>query len=164
MVDKAYRYDLEKYVVPNHMKDKKVAIIFGRDKPKLNNRNFWFSDNASLSYGKGPDKTTNIHRINFYWEPEHPFILLKQIHTIKETRLKYPTVNLTIDDMIYNLKNPLVFKSPKSRISILSLRDDFLRNKTNSEIFDFYKHSMNKMKQYTDILNMPVVFSKYYYV
>jgi len=155
-------YDLEKYVIPNHLKDKKVAIIFGRDKPKLENGKFWFSDNASMSYAKGPDKSTNAHRINFYWEPKYPFILLKQIHKIKEIRLKYPNANLSVNDIVYDLKNPLIFKSPKSRISIFSLRDDFLRNKTNSGIFDFYKHSMKKMQQYTNVLDMPVVTSKYY--
>ena len=155
-------YDLEKYVVPNHMKDKKVAIIFGKDKPLILNNKVWFSDNTSLSYGKGPDKTTNIHRINFYWEPKYPFILLKQIHTIKKTRLKYPNVNLTVDDIIYNLKNPLIFKSPKSSINILSLRDNYLKNKTNNEIFDFYKHSMKKMQNYVNILQIPAIHSKYY--
>jgi hypothetical protein len=155
-------YDLEKYVIPNNMKDKKIAIIFGKDKPLILNNKVWFSDNAALSYAKGPNKTGNIHRINFYWDPDYPFILLKQIHKIKKIRLKYPNTNFTVEDIIYNLKNPLTFKSPKSRTSILSLRDNFLKNKTNSEMFDFYKHSMKKMQKYVNILQIPAVHSKYY--
>lgn len=155
-------YDLEKYVVPNNMKNKRVAIIFGRDKPKLENNKFWFSDNAALSYAKGPDKTTNIHRINFYWEPEYPFILLKQLHKIKEFRIKFPNVNLSVDDIVYNLKNPLLFKSPKSPNNLLSLRDSFLKEKRNNSVYDFHKHSLEHMSKYIDVCSIPVVITKFY--
>ena len=55
-----------------------------------------------------------------------------------------------------------LFKSPKSSINILSLRDNYLKNKTNNEIFDFYKHSMKKMQNYVNILQIPAIHSKYY--
>jgi hypothetical protein len=155
-------YDLPKYVVPNNIKDKKVAIIFGKDKPKLIGNKFCFSDNPALSYAGGPDKTTNIHRINFYWDPDYPFILLKQLYKIKETRLNYPNVNLSVDDIVYNLKNPLVFKSPKSRYAIFSLRDNYLKNNKNSEIFNFYKCGIKKMEQYVNVFQLDIVHSRFY--
>jgi hypothetical protein len=65
--------DLEEFVVPTSHKDKKVAIIFGKEKPHLlrnypkNNINvgFRFFDIALSDYGNPIKKFNNIDRINF---------------------------------------------------------------------------------------------------
>ena len=152
--------DLEKYVVPNSMKDKKVAILFGKDKPKYEDGKFWFSDNACLSYAYGANPVENIRRINFYWEPEYPWILLKQVHTLKNTKSRF--TNLEVDRIVYNLKHPILFKSPKSPNCVLSLRDEYLKDNQNTKLFDYFKLSAERINSFYDIHSVSVVISKYY--
>ena len=153
-------YDLEKYVVPNNKKDKKVAVIFGKDKPKYDMERFWFSDKACLSYAHGANKNETIERINFYWEPDYPLILIKQVHMLKNVfdMGKY----LTPDEIVYNLKNPLIFKSPKSTNSVLSLRDYYLIDKKNTKVFDYFKSSAKRISQYDKLDSLLPVLSKKY--
>ena len=140
--------DLDKHVVPEQYKDKKVAIIFGKDKPKLTNGAFTFQDNIIHFYGVDVLAKSNIHRINFYWDPEYTPILVKQLHMISRS-------NLNADQVVYNLRRPIVYKSPKSVSRLISLRDTFLLKKTNSEVFDFFKSGIayieNKVGR--DIIN-----------
>lgn len=166
--------DIEKYIIPKEWGDKKVALIMGRDKPslfyssegkqtflpnygcKLNG--FFFRDSPVNSYGSifGTD---NCDRINFYWDPTFPNILLKQLHIIKkvydiqcensyEMGIGVQTLSgISINDLIYNLKKPLLFKSPKSKGNFLSLRDQYLKNKTNSDIWTFYKKGLDSVQE-----------------
>ena len=76
-------------------KNKKVAIIFGKDKPtlffspqgkmvqlpdgRIELNGFYFRDTPVLSYASTEYKRNlhgNIKRIDFYWDPEFPEILL----------------------------------------------------------------------------------------
>lgn len=167
--------DLEKHVIPKEYNNKKVAILFGKEKPHL----FWIKDNT-ISYVPLPeskigfafnDEITNYgniqnfensDRINFYWDPNFPLILLKQLHVLKN--LYYTTSehytnswNNTdrsiaadfiqnynwlnkkgVHNIIYNLRCNLRFKSPKSFHKHLSLRDSFFINKKDSESFKLY--------------------------
>lgn len=129
--------DLEKYVVPEKYKDKKVAIIFGKDKPELKDGLFRFTDTRVNSYAY-TESLSYAKRINFYWDPEYPQILVKQLHILSRSKL-------TPDEVVYNLKRPLLFKSPKSPSNVISLRDKFLLNKMDSSIFDFYKSGVIKL-------------------
>ena len=154
--------DLEDYVIPKQWKDQKVAIIFGRDKPSLFYENtrigFYFRDNPVNSYGNISGKN-NSDRINFYWDPTYPEILLKQLHVLKNAYLisknegydheiSIPTINnMTINQLVYNLRRPILFKSPKSKDKLLSLRDNYLKEKTNSEVYSFYSNGLNKISK-----------------
>ena len=126
--------DVEEYVIPENYKDKKVALIWGKDKTKIINNQFTFSDIPMTSYG-GFTKFRNTDRINFYWDYTNPLLLVKQVHTLVNNALAN----------IYNLKRPLSVLSPKSPNKIISLRDNFLMKHKNSEIFDFYNMGVQKI-------------------
>ena len=124
--------DIHKYVVPEKYQDKKVAIIFGTDKPHLVKNSagllgFSFNSVALTSYAryKNP-RQPNIEDVNFYWDPNYPLIILKQLHTMKKLNITGSQTEKSIHDAIYNLKNPLVHKSEKSMTTRRGLRDNFL--------------------------------------
>ena len=53
---------------------------------------------------------------------------------------------------MYDLRNPLIIKTKKSSSVLLSIRDTFIRNKTDSEIYKYYKSGLIKlMKDVPDI-------------
>lgn len=153
--------DMHKFIVPEKYLDKKVAIIWGTDKPMISYENgkkgFCFRDMYIVSYARfNPPRSPNIENVNFYWDPNYPLILLKQLHTIKNGFKK----NLVSD--IYNLKNPLVYKSPKSPYHTFSLRDNFILNHKDSEIYKFYQMGIEKMKNSYYIYNLQPISSRFY--
>lgn len=182
--------DIEKHVVPKEWSGKKVALIMGRDKPTLfygqtnkppvvlaNNtvmlNGFFFRDTPITSYGNSLG-WENCDRINFYWDPTYPQILLKQLHTLNHAYRnsftnKYDKdlgvqvlSNENINDIIYRLKKPILFKSPKSKTNILSLRDNYLNNKKNSDVYDFYQKGISKIESVIDLEKMIPIQSKFY--
>ena len=157
--------DIHKHVVPSEWLGKRIAIIFGKDKPKLTRHNdkfaFRFIDSVINNYGN--IKTIdNCDRINFYWDPSYPLIIIKQMHILKAYFNSFKDINDT-DKIVYNLKRPLVFKSPKSPFSYLSIRDNFLMNKKNSSIYQFYFNGMRYLNKKIGI-DQQIVYSKFYYV
>lgn len=158
--------DVEKYIVPHEFRDKKVAIIFGKDKPNLVHKTyngqkiygFCFSDLELGSYSADFRVKTNLERINFYWDPNFPLVLIKQLHTIIEKR----AYDVHPDKVVYNLKNPLIFKSPKSKSNVFSLRDSFLMKKKNSDIFNFWLDGVNKHKDTILKNSNKKILSKFY--
>lgn len=175
--------DVEKFVIPASWQDKKVAIIFGKDKPYISIKNrkfgFEFKDIAIQGYGnKSVHNEINCDRINFYWDPSYPQILVKQLHVLLK---KYIGSNydlnyngemghdvigkISTNDMIYNLKRPLLFKSPKSPLKIISLRDQYLLNNKNSDIYRFYESGLMSLKNklpWDEVKDMEIVHSKFY--
>lgn len=151
--------DISKFILPSNIGSKKVGIILGRDKPYTNPAgDFSFADSALTSYGNvqsGP----GYDIVNFYWDPEFTPILLKQLHTIKGLSFLN---RLDVDKLIYNLKNPLTFKSPKSPSVFLSLRDSYLVNKKNTPIYDFYMSGIKHMHAKANALKMHVILSRSY--
>lgn len=182
--------DVERYVVPNEWKGKKVALIFGKDKPSLfyssegssqvtlsGNRSklngFYFRDTPCMSYAD-TGQIEDITRINFYWNPSKPDILLKQLHALKRV-YEISTLNeynhevgvqtlsgLDINKIVYNLKKPLIYKSPKSKDNLLSLRDNYLKQKTNSDVFSLYRSGMEKIAREIGINNITPISSRFY--
>ena len=185
--------DLEKYVVPSNIGNKRVAIIFGKDKPGLfytktaksdtflpsGNRilnGFFFKDTPCSDYGNLnlPAGHTNVDRVNFYWDPTYPQILFKQLHvlnryyTLTHTTKYDPKIGSQMfggkmtDDLVYNLKRPLVFKSPKSKTSVLSLRDAYLTNSKDSDVYKMYESGINRMKERIILDELITINSKFY--
>jgi hypothetical protein len=158
--------DLENYIVPKEYQDKKVAILFGRDKPHLIYENgipgFCFRDIPVCDYGNVNKRNKNIDRISFYWDPNYTNILIKQVHMLYRA---YPP-NYTdwrpvedglphkqlynSDKIVYNLKKPLLYKSPKTKTLILAKRDNFLVSHQSSKLYDFYNMGINKLMREVD--------------
>lgn len=161
--------DIHKHVVPKEWCSKKVAIIFGKDKPKLYFRQenkskifgFQFNDVVVNNYGNILT-SENCDRINFYWDHNYPFIIIKQMHVLKRNFEVFKEIKST-DELVYNLKRPLVFKSPKSLLKHMSLRDNFLFRKKSSSIYKFYFDGLHYLNKKVG-LSQDTIYSKFYYV
>ena len=162
--------DIEKYVIPKAYSDKKVAIIFGKDKPRLFRENdkigFRFFDGPITSYGNSLDNG-NSKRINFYWDPSMPEILVKQLHILARIARSSKILPESIDhdivnNVVYDLKKKLLFKSGKSATGLLSLRDMYLINKTNSDVFRFYASGISNMKKHINVKDIRPIYSRFY--
>lgn len=156
--------DLPKHVIPKNQQDKKVAIIWGTDKPFMHFRDgkqgFAFGDTYVNSYSRyAQNKTSNIKNVNFYWDEDYPLILLKQLHILKNNNLTRAVQNL---DLIYNFKHPLVYKSGKSPHPTLGVRDRFLLNHKNSDLYKFYQLGMARLQREVGIESLGPIFSKFY--
>jgi hypothetical protein len=183
--------DVGKYVIPKEWGDKKVALIFGKDKPALfyspegksqiailnhgyRLNGFQFRDTPCYNYGDTGQIEENLTRINFYWDPNNTDILLKQLHIMKtvydinalnsyEPSMGVQTLgNIDTNHIVYNLKKPLIFKSPKSKNNIFSLRDNYLKNKKNSELYKFYIKGLNRINSEVNLNSMVAIPSRFY--
>jgi len=165
--------DIEKHVVPDKMEDKKVAILFGRDKPNImyddGKPGFFFRDNPVQDYGRLTKKYNNVDRINFYWDPNYTNILIKQVHMLHKTypqgysdwktMVHYPHKELyNSDKVVYNLRKPLIYKSPKQLTPYFSTKDNFLLKDKSGKLFDFYLNGIKALNKKTDmeILKKPI--------
>jgi len=157
-------HDLKYFIGQNN--NKKTCYIMCSDKPKLsidggNNLFFTdFNDHAVIDYGSNL-VDENFQRVNFYTDPKAEAIIRKQLHMIMEFYIKNVVVEKSmthdffnvnyikiIDNLVYDLKNPLRFKSKKSAISCLSVRDMFMLNKQDSDMFKIYKNATLKLDKY----------------
>lgn len=182
--------DIERHVIPKEWNGKKVALIFGKDKPTLfysseglsqtsliGNRfklnGFYFRDTPCLSYADTGQRE-DLTRINFYWDPTNTNILLKQLHVLKnvyeinylnsyDASIGVQTVGgLSTNSIVYNLKKPLIYKSPKSKDNLLSLRDNYLKEKKNSDVFSLYQSGINRLDKEVGVSNMTTIPSRFY--
>jgi hypothetical protein len=172
--------DVEKYVIPDEWKNKSVALVFGKEKPSLfpnplthQFTSFCFSDVAINSYGNSQG-FENCDRINFYWDSTNPEILLKQLHLLKKVQeikkeMCYDSYhgvqrynNLNVNQIVYNLKRPILYKSPKSPTNILSFRDAYLNKNKNSDVYELYTKGLDKIQTVIDIKKIPIIRSKLY--
>lgn len=153
--------DLRKHVGG---KDKKTGIIFGVDKPIINvgcqNLSFSFKEANLMCYGRN---LNNIHVENsdfvfFYWDIDAQELLRKQVGIVRDFyNENVIEKNLISNDffkrnllkitqsLVYKLNTPLNFISPKSPSPLISLRDQFLFKKNNSEITKFYISGLKKI-------------------
>ena len=156
-------HDIDKYVVPSGMENKKVALVWGKDKPVMCNEGgplgFKFTDVVAFGYG-GTLRRPGVDRINFYWDPTYPLIVQKQAHIMKNSIDPFKNA----DSKVYNLRKPLIYKSPKTTNNILSLRDSFLKKHTDSEIFNFYKYGIRSIMSKIDLMEIRPIKSKSYHV
>lgn len=151
--------DAGKVIVPSNLGSKRAAIIFGRDKPRILFNKFYFYDTGATSYGN-IQNGDNYDVINFYWDPGFTPILVKQVHVLKNT----PNLNMQIvEPHIYNLRNPLVFRSGKSVTSLLSLRDQYMHNKVGSRAYDIYRAGIKYMYlRLQNIMSIPPLHTRGY--
>lgn len=164
-------YDLDRL----YSKDKKIGLILGLDKPNLSIHNnkayFNFSDLCLNSYGSTLSRYNNLYgldRINFYWSPDAADIIIKQCHMInnlyRENRLtRFNYQERLFGEIIYKLNNPLTHVSPKSQTRLLSLRDGYVRTKSDFkelEIFKTYASGISKLKN--PLYGQPIFSRKYF--
>lgn len=159
-VHNLFWYDLKKFIA---LPDKKACYIMGSDKPRLafhyENRKFFtqINDNAVTDYGAAMFDD-NFTRVNFYTHPDAQEIMRKQLHMMMHYYVQQvlATQRMTHDDydkhyiaiadaIVYNLRNPLQFKSKKSSIACLSIRDTFILDKQDSKMFQLYKDSLTRI-------------------
>jgi hypothetical protein len=144
--------DLDRYVVPKEYENKKVAIIWGTDKPYLMRSNgktvFKFRDGVLTSYGRfNQPLRSNVTNINFYWDPNYPLILLKQLHTLKNYKSYFGRFDrYSISAILYNLKNNLNYASAKSPDIYVGLRDKFLFKIGESDILKFHQAGLKSIQ------------------
>lgn len=159
-------YDLKKFIGANN--EKRTAVIFGADKPRFAvdewGRQFTeISDLCVTDYGSNYIDQ-NFERVNFYTDFRAEKIMRKQLHVVKnhydllvKKRLiphefffeEYYTI---VNKLIYEYKNPLDFMSSKSTLTCFSLRDMFMKNKTDSDMFRIYREGLAKLKFDDNIL------------
>ena len=159
-VHNLFWYDLKKFLAPP---DKNSCYIMGSDKPRLayewSTGKFFtqIDDNAVADYGAALFDG-NFTRVNFYTHPDAEVIMRKQLHTLMAFYVKNVLVenNLThdnfdkyymtiVDSIVYNLRNPLQFMSKKSSIACLSIRDMFMLDKQDTDMFKIYKESLTRL-------------------
>ena len=133
--------DIHKYI--NNKNLNNAGIIFGVGKPSINFNPFsiQFSDKELLGYGV-LNIIQGLTKINFYTDPTTIDLQVKQFNVVRNKFYSNPNIKNSvqlIQDCIYNLKNPLIYTSPKSQDSFLSLRDTYLIKHRNSRIFEFFK-------------------------
>lgn len=160
---------------------KKKSIIFGICKPRffVDKPNFSINDSkhflsfnafAVSDYGNYPlcKEYNDINREFFYWTPDMPKILSKQLHLLSNfynenvLSKKIITYDIFFSSKYYheiikkiiynNVKNSLRFESQKSN-NILSLRDSFIMKNKNSKIYeDYVKQVVWAHKNFSELL------------
>jgi hypothetical protein len=153
--------DLKKFIGQDN--DKKTAVIFGIEKPFLiydyitDESYTYFSDIALCSYGNF-QKDQNFERVNFYTSPQTIDLMRKQLHTIhnflSENMHKTKTIPQYFWDtyktdivhkLVYNRKEKLSFVSPKSPGNVISLRDRYILNNKNEDIYNIFYDGIKKI-------------------
>lgn len=173
------------YDLPKFLNSKKNStIIYGIEKPfiQIDNTGRFFFEHSDLSMRSYSNyKTGGSCRSNFYSDPEAEKIIRKQMHIIKNHFIEKVVVKEEMSErhffhhtnysdiihkLIYDIKNPLQYVSTKGTNVFLSQRDNYIKSKTNSEIFRLYAHAMQHMvKNYGLTLNNRYeILSKRYYL
>lgn len=151
--------DAEKIIVPKEWKNKKVGLILGSDKPilhKISDKRFIsFSDACVTQYGNSLG-FENTERVAFYWDPEFTDVIVKQTQELKK-RNCFTVNQKEISEIIYNLRNPLSFESPKSGNHFWSLRDTYLKHMKNTELFKFYNEGLKIVEEKIGFERVPVL-------
>ena len=166
--------------------NKKTARVMGAEKVDVGydsitskeaiGPHVYFKDNTINSYGMN-HTDENFERVNFYNDPRSKIcidILRKQAHIINNlvklkvangSRLKDIEAifnnRFVLNKLFYDLKNPLIYQSSKSKNYFFSVRDTFLTDKQDSEIFKIHKANIQRRVDYFR-QNITFLSRKYY--
>lgn len=156
--------DAEKNLVRDEWKNKKVGFIFGIDKPeiKLIDNEFIinFNDAPVTQYGNSSG-FGNVERIMFFWDSEFPEITIKQCQELKSKNVTGSNQK-NIARVLYKLKKHLSFESPKTGNVFWSLRDSYLKDMKDTELFKFYSEGMTLLDSTVGFKSiMPIVTKNY---
>ena len=115
----------------------------------------FFSDSLVTSYGQLPYKG-NFQRVNFYSDPNCIDLIKKQLFTLikfyfhfrdKEIHDPLGYIHNNTKNILYKLKTPLKYKSGKSHNNLLSIRDEFILQNKNSDIYKIYKDGLTNFQK-----------------
>lgn len=163
-VHNLFWYDLDKFLDTK----KRTAYVMGKDKPivqfdnELKKHFLVFNDISYADYGNRYEYD-NGKRVNFYSEPESFKLMLKQCYTIKNSYFNIKNYIEDIKPLIYDIKNPLTYRSLKSKSTYLSARDMYLIKNKNSDIYNIYAEGIKKLSNSVNVLEKVVLTSRKYY-
>ena len=169
-VHNLFWHDLKRFVGANN--EKETGVLFGADKVRVeyaNGKAFTRFSNLSFSDYGNQYHDQNFHRVNFYTDadPEAIEIVKKQAHVFNKVLRQAETLNLPSPDrneILYRLRNPLVFQSEKSKFTILSARDTFMINKSDSEIYKLYTEGANIVRKNISLDRKSNIFTRSYWL
>lgn len=153
--------DLSKYILHDN---KKTCWVTGTGKTYVRVNDILpyivFDETELMNYsGKYVDE--NLFRENFYWGntkistdivKKQAYTMLKIYNKINNRHIFQEKYHELYNKTVYNLKNPMLMKTKKSSSVLLSIRDSFIKKKTDSEIYKYYRDSLIKvMKDVPDI-------------
>ena len=156
-VHNLFWYDLKKFVGANN--DKNTAVVMGADKTKITDTegdiSVKFCDLPFTDYG-WIYKNENFNRVNFHIDIDDiaTKIVRKQAHTMLEVYKTYSGNDFWVvqdtlyKNIVYNLKNPLLFESKKSVLSSLSARDMFITKEPDTPMFKAFAEGLNTIRKY----------------
>jgi hypothetical protein len=146
--------DLKKYVIHDN---KKTCFVMGTGKTQVNvygsHPFVMFNDADITDYGFNY-QDENLHRENFYWGNTHisaeiikkqAFVMLKVYQNIPQKNSFTSNYEKIYNKIVYNLRNPLEMPTKKSKSFLLSIRDEFMKRKTDSEMYKYYTEGLKKM-------------------
>lgn len=158
--------------------NKKTCYVMGSDKLNFsyigNLPCFYIFDIAVSDYGNLYENQ-NFKRINFYTYPEYSAmkIMCKQAHIIREwNKLSQNKIDIidpewetTYRNLIYkDLYNPLIYYSPKSKISSISERDMFMLKTDNTEMHKFFREGLKTTRKYSSLKKKVRIHTKPYFI
>jgi hypothetical protein len=169
-VHNLFWHDLKRFVGANN--EKETGVLFGADKVRVeyaNGKAFTRFSNLSFSDYGNQYHDQNFHRVNFYTDadPEAIEIVKKQAHVFNKVLRQAEILNLPSPDrneILYRLRNPLVFQSEKSKFTILSARDTFMINKSDSEIYKLYTEGANIVRKNISLDRKNNIFTRSYWL
>lgn len=164
--------DLKKFI--GHENSKQTAYIMGTDKVNLcyktNQSSFVrFNDLSFFDYGTNYEDE-NFKRINFYTDIHSTStdITRKQAHVVN----RYYKLNMNlglshtnlINKLLYSLRNPLVYMSPKSIYTSISARDMFMLNAKNSDMYNMFAEGIKTISKHASAKEKYSFWTRPYYI
>ena len=153
--------------------DKKTAIIFGLEKPYIQFDPIFkryyteFNDFSFKAYGhKNRTEADHIGRVAFFTDGDTTDIIRKQLHILKnyfqlvDPAQRYRLLmnadarTQVIEKLVYNLRNPLLFKSSKAGNNVFSALDKYMVRYKNTELFSVYMDGIKKVPD-ARLIRMP---------
>jgi hypothetical protein len=158
--------DAERILIPNEWKNKKVGFIYGLDKPEINFHEqefvLRFTDTPVILYGNSSGYE-NVERVRFFWNPEFTEMTVKQVQELKRTRTVGGNQK-NIAKALYNLRKPLSFESPKTGNVFWSLRDTYLKDMKDTELFKFYSDGLKVLDSTVGFKSVVPIPTKNYHI
>jgi len=164
--------DLKKFI--GHENSKQTAYIMGTDKVYLKHQPnapsfVRFSDLSFFDYGSNYEDE-NFKRVNFYTDIHSTAtdITRKQAHIVNRYHKSGLNLGLShtnlINKLLYNLRNPLIYMSPKSIYTSISARDMFMLNAKNSDMYSMFAEGIRTISKYASAKEKHSFWTKPYYI
>jgi hypothetical protein len=149
-----YWNDLSKHIVKDN---KKTCWVTGTGKTGISVFEqipyVSFSELELMNYS-GKYFDGNLYRENFYWGntllsteiiKKQAYTMLKVFDIMKDKKTFMKNYNEIYNKAIYELVNPMIMKTKKSSNVLMSIRDTFIKNKTDSDMYKYYKNGLQKL-------------------